>query len=88
MTKDKNANLFIQNDDLTVADPEGVHGIRLKRGSLESPLRQNHFTFLATFQKNQEKTLINNNQVKLSNGTPFKNLNPLYISSNPGSVPV
>ena len=47
------------------------------------PLRQNYFIFMENFQKNLEKII--NYQVKLTNQSPFVNLNPL--SGNPGSAP-
>ena len=51
-------------------------------GSLELPFETKLFHFHGKFQKNQERII--NFQVKLTNGTPCGNLNPL--SRNPGSA--
>ena len=60
---------------ITVVDLEGVR----EEGSLEPPLRDKINSFGYNFQKNQEKI---NNQVKLTNQTPFVS----NLSSNQESL--
>ena len=57
------------------------HSGRSRGGCVSNPpLKQDYFIFMENFQKNQEKLM--KNEVKLTNQTPFANLNPL--PKNPG----
>ena len=47
-------------------------------------IKQKYLIFMENFQKNQRKSINTCNKVKLTNQTPFINLNPL--SRNPGSA--
>ena len=63
-------NTFFESGGKSVADPEGVQGVRSN-----PPLELNYFIFMGNFRKNE---------AKLRKRTPYLNLNPL--SRNPGSA--
>ena len=65
------SNTFFESGGKSVADPEGVQGVR-SNPSLEL----NYFIFMGNFRKK--------NEAKLKKRTPYLNLNPL--SRNTGSA--